>query len=90
MQCKKHVKKTPSTMAAILGLENTIVEEICGKIDEIVVPANYNCPGQLVISGTFNGIDLALREINRSWSKKSAEITCRRSISFSAYGFCKK
>ena len=47
----------PSTMAAILGLENEVVEEICEKVDGIVVTANYNCPGQLVISGTVDAIN---------------------------------
>ena len=54
---------TPSTMAAVLGLENKIVENICSKIDEIVVPANYNCPGQLVISGSEKGIDIACQKL---------------------------
>jgi len=50
----------PSTMAAILGLDDAKVEEICASItEEIVVAANYNCPGQLVISGSIKGIDIA-------------------------------
>lgn len=49
----------PSTMAAIVGLEDKIVEEVCNQVDGIVVPANYNCPGQLVISGEINAIDHA-------------------------------
>ena len=48
------------TMAAILGLEDAIVESICESIDEVVVAANYNCPGQLVISGSLSGIDQAV------------------------------
>jgi len=53
--CEAH----PGTMAAVLGLEDQVVEEVCASIDEIVVAANYNCPGQLVISGTLDGIQKA-------------------------------
>src|SRR5690606_9062930 len=50
----------PSTMAAILGLEDVVVQDICRQIEnEVVVPANFNCPGQLVISGSFKGIEIA-------------------------------
>ena len=49
----------PSTMAAIIGLDDKIVEEICASIDGVVVAANYNCPGQLVISGSLKGIEIA-------------------------------
>ncbi|KYG81895.1 [acyl-carrier-protein] S-malonyltransferase [Roseivirga ehrenbergii] len=56
---QKACEINPSTMAAILGLEDEKVEEICASIDEIVVAANYNCPGQLVISGSHKGIELA-------------------------------
>ena len=71
---QKACEKNPSTMAAILGLENTVVEEICGKIDEIVVPANYNCPGQLVISGTFNGIDLACEKLTEAGARRALKL----------------
>ena len=54
----------PGTMAAVLGLEDHIVEEVCASIDDIVVPANYNCPGQLVISGTLTGIEKASAELS--------------------------
>jgi [acyl-carrier-protein] S-malonyltransferase len=49
----------PSTMAAILGLEDEVVERICAEIDGVVVPANYNCPGQLVISGSVSAVEEA-------------------------------
>lgn len=49
----------PSTMAAVLGLDDGIVEDICQRVSDVVVPANYNCPGQLVISGSIAGIDRA-------------------------------
>lgn len=52
-------EQNPSTMAAILGLDDAKVEEVCAQIKEIVVPANYNCPGQIVISGTIKGIEEA-------------------------------
>ena len=70
--------KNPSTMAAIIGLENNQVEEICNEISEIVVPANYNCPGQLVISGSFEGIDIAC--------KKLTEIGARRALKLQVGG----
>ena len=56
---QKACEKNPSTMAAILGLDDKIVEDICATIDEVVVAANYNCPGQLVISGSMKGIEIA-------------------------------
>lgn len=61
----------PSTMAAILGLEDAIVEDICRQIDEVVVPANYNCPGQLVISGTFDGITQACEKAKEAGAKRA-------------------
>lgn len=60
----------PGTMAAVLGLEDRIVEEVCGEIDEIVVPANYNCPGQLVISGSLEGIRIASERLIASGALK--------------------
>ena len=56
---QKACEQNPSTMAAVLGLENEVVENICSEIDEVVVPANYNCPGQLVISGEVEAIEKA-------------------------------
>jgi [acyl-carrier-protein] S-malonyltransferase len=62
----------PSGMAAILGLEDEKVEEICASIeDEIVVPANYNCPGQLVISGTNKGIEIACEKMKEAGAKRA-------------------
>lgn len=60
-----------STMAAILGLENEVVEEVCASIDEIVIPANYNCPGQLVISGSIKGIELAVEALKERGAKRA-------------------
>lgn len=56
---QKACEMNPGTMAAIIGLADDIVEEVCAAIDDIVVPANYNCPGQLVISGSHSGIEAA-------------------------------
>ncbi|HLU90691.1 MAG TPA: ACP S-malonyltransferase, partial [Cyclobacteriaceae bacterium] len=62
----------PSSMAAILGLEDAQVEEICASIqDEIVVPANYNCPGQVVISGTVKGIETACEKMKAAGAKRA-------------------
>ncbi|MCC5938990.1 MAG: ACP S-malonyltransferase [Lunatimonas sp.] len=62
----------PSTMAAILGLADDVVEEICASITtDIVVPANYNCPGQLVISGTKQGVDLACNKMLEAGAKRA-------------------
>lgn len=60
-----------STMAAILGLEDEQIEEICNAIDDIVVPANYNCPGQLVISGSIKGIELATERMKEAGAKRA-------------------
>lgn len=61
----------PSTMAAIIGLDDNVVEQVCGEIDEVVVAANYNCPGQLVISGSFKGIELACEKLKEAGAKRA-------------------
>ena len=61
----------PSTMAAILGLSDQKVEEICAGLDEVVVAANYNCPGQLVISGSFRGIEVACEKMKEAGAKRA-------------------
>ncbi len=61
----------PSTMAAILGLEDEKVEEICASISEVVVPANYNCPGQLVISGSIEGVNEACAKMTEAGAKRA-------------------
>ncbi len=69
---QKACEKNPSTMAAILGLDDKIVEEICASIkEEIVVPANYNCPGQLVISGSMKGIEIACEKMKAAGAKRA-------------------
>lgn len=61
----------PSTMAAVLGLEDAVVEEVCASIQgEVVVAANYNCPGQLVISGSMKGIELAGEKLKAAGAKR--------------------
>lgn len=65
----------PSTMAAVLGLDDEKVEQICSEVSretkEIVVPANYNCPGQLVISGTIKGVDVACERLKTAGAKRA-------------------
>lgn len=61
----------PSTMAAVLGLADTIVEEVCASIDGIVVAANYNCPGQLVISGEYKAVELACEKMKEAGAKRA-------------------
>lgn len=68
---QKACELNPSTMAAILGLEDEKVEEICTGIDDVVVAANYNCPGQLVISGSNAGIELACEKMKEAGAKRA-------------------
>jgi len=75
MAMQKACEKTPSTMAAILGLDDKIVEEVCRSIDAIVVPANYNSPGQIVISGTNEGIDKAIEMLKEKGAKRALKLT---------------
>jgi len=71
MAMQKACEVQDSTMAAILGLEDEVVEKICADIADIVVPANYNCPGQLVISGTINGINLAVEKLKKAGARRA-------------------
>ena len=68
---QKACEMEPSTMAAILGLEDNVVEEICAAIDGVVVPANYNCPGQLVISGSFPAVEEACAKLTEAGAKRA-------------------
>ena len=65
---------TKGTMAAIVGLEDPIIEKVCQEIEEVVVPANYNCPGQLVISGSEEGIDKAIEVLKEQGAKRAIKI----------------
>lgn len=71
---QKACEIVPSTMAAIVGLEDNIVEEVCSSIDDIVVPANYNCPGQLVISGSVAGIDKVCEILTDKGAKRALKL----------------
>ena len=68
---QKACEMAPSTMAAILGLEDEVVERICAGIDGVVVPANYNCPGQLVISGSLAAIEEACTQLSAAGAKRA-------------------
>ncbi len=68
---QKACEHQKSTMAAIVGLEDQQIEEICSYIDEMVVPANYNCPGQLVISGTIEGVELACEKLKEAGARRA-------------------
>ncbi len=68
---QKACEAEPSTMAAILGIDDKTVEDICASIDEVVVPANYNSPGQLVISGSMKGIEIACEKIKAAGAKRA-------------------
>ena len=71
---QKACELQPSTMAAILGLADEIVEDICSNIKAVVVPANYNCPGQLVISGSIEGIDEACEKLSAAGAKRALKL----------------
>lgn len=71
---QKACEINPSTMAAIIGLEDSIVEEVCASIDDIVVAANYNCPGQLVISGSVEGIDKACEILTEKGARRALKL----------------
>jgi [acyl-carrier-protein] S-malonyltransferase len=72
---QKACEKNPSTMAAILGLDDKIIEDICANITEIVVPANYNSPGQVVISGSNEGIDRAIDILKEKGAKRAIKLS---------------
>lgn len=74
MAMQKACEAEPSTMAAIIGLEDSVVEEVCAGIDEIVVPANFNSPGQIVISGSIKGIDIAVEKLSEKGAKRAIKL----------------
>lgn len=71
---QKACELQPSTMAAILGLADEVVEDICNGIDEVVVAANYNCPGQIVISGSIEGVDIACQKLTEAGAKRALKL----------------
>lgn len=70
VEMEKAFSKVPAVMVAVLGLEDKVVEKVCDAIDDIVVPANYNCPGQLVIAGTKTGVDEACRLLAKEGARR--------------------
>lgn len=74
MAMQKACEVEPSTMAAIVGMDDATVEQVCQSIDEVVVPANYNCPGQLVISGSIAGIDKACEILTEKGAKRALKL----------------
>lgn len=70
---QKACEQNPSTMAAVLGLQDEVVENICKEIDN-VVPANYNCPGQLVVSGTHEAIEIAIEKFIAKGAKRAIKL----------------
>lgn len=71
MAMQRACEAVPGTMAAIIGLDDEVVEKICAEIDEVVVPANYNSPGQLVVSGTLKGVELAVEKAKEAGARKA-------------------
>ncbi|HSW68240.1 MAG TPA: ACP S-malonyltransferase [Bacteroidales bacterium] len=71
MAMQKACEANPSTMAAIIGLDDKVAEEVLAEIDEVVVPANYNSPGQLVISGSVKGVELACEKLKAAGAKRA-------------------
>jgi [acyl-carrier-protein] S-malonyltransferase len=74
MAMQKACESKPSTMAAILGVDDKIVEEVCASVNDIVVPANYNSPGQIVISGSNEGIDKAIELLKEKGAKRAIKL----------------
>jgi [acyl-carrier-protein] S-malonyltransferase len=75
MAMQKACEINPSTMAAVLNLDDNVVEEVCARVaketEEVVVAANYNCPGQLVISGSIRGIEIACEKMKEAGAKRA-------------------
>ena len=71
---QKACEQNPGTMAAVLALPNETVETVCAGIDDVVVPANYNCPGQIVISGTLTGIETACQQLLAAGAKRALKL----------------
>lgn len=71
---QKACEAQPSTMAAVLGLEDKVVEDICAEIDGVVVAANYNCPGQLVISGSIEAVDAACERLKAVGARRALRL----------------
>jgi [acyl-carrier-protein] S-malonyltransferase len=74
MAMQKACEIRPSTMAAILGVDDKVVEDVCSSINDVVVPANYNSPGQIVISGSIEGIDKAIETLKEKGAKRAIKL----------------
>ncbi len=74
MAMQKACEVNPSSMAAVLNLDEEIIDKICAEIPEIVVAANYNCPGQVVISGSNEGIDIACEKLKEAGAKRALKL----------------
>ncbi|MDE6392787.1 MAG: ACP S-malonyltransferase [Muribaculaceae bacterium] len=74
MAMQKACEARPSTMAAVLALPDEKVEALCAEVDDVVAPANYNCPGQVVISGTIEGIDAACEKMLAAGAKRAMKL----------------
>jgi [acyl-carrier-protein] S-malonyltransferase len=72
---QKACEAEPSTMAAVIGLDDSIVENLCAEIEDVVVPANYNSPGQIVISGSIYGIDRAIGRLTELGAKMAIKLS---------------
>lgn len=72
---QKACELAPSTMAAIIGLDDNTIGEVCASVNDIVVPANYNCPGQVVISGTISGIDRAIELLRERGARRALKLS---------------
>ena len=68
---QKACEAQPGSMAAVLGLDDALIEQVCHDIDEVVIPANYNCPGQLVISGAVAGVEVAAERLRDAGAKRA-------------------
>lgn len=75
MAMQKACEKNPSTMAAIIGVDDKIIEDVCASVAEVVVPANYNSPGQIVISGSNEGIDKAIELLKQKGAKRALKLS---------------
>ena len=74
MAMQKACEAQPGTMAAILGLEDSVVEQVCAEIEGVVVAANYNCPGQLVISGSVEAVDAACAKLKEAGARRALRL----------------
>ena len=85
---QKACELQPSTMAAVLGLDDTVVENVCTNTKGIVVAANYNCPGQLVISGEIDAINTACETLKEEGARRALVLPVWRRFSFTTNGTC--